>query len=164
MYYSRQRPALPPDLAGLSPSKLDLPDNEAAQVCVALVLLARGELDRSHDIVGDLDSQEATWAHAMIHRREGAAQGEAGLPDYANARYWFSCTGDHPVYAQLQAFASKHPDSPPALAAKEEWQPAQFVALCERSGDGGAAAGFCRAVQQHEWELLFDHCAELAAG
>ena len=164
MYYSRQRPALPADLAGLSPSKLDLPDNEAAQVCVALVLLARGELDRSHDIVGNLGSQEATWAHAMIHRREGAAQGEAGLPGYANARYWFSCTGDHPVYAQLQAFASKHPDSPPALAAKEEWQPAQFVALCERSGDGGAAAGFCRAVQQHEWELLFDHCAELAAG
>ena len=40
MYYNRQRPALPADLAGLSPSKLGLPDNEAAQVCVALVLLA----------------------------------------------------------------------------------------------------------------------------
>ena len=78
MYYNRQRPAaLPADLAGLSPSKLGLPDNEAAQVCVALVLLARGELDRSHDIVGDLGSREATYTHALIHRREGAAQGEA---------------------------------------------------------------------------------------
>jgi hypothetical protein len=168
MRYAKSRPQLPTELEGLSGAALGLASeaaaSEPAQVMVALVLIARGALDAAHDIVGDLDSAEATYAHAIIHRREGAASGEAGLPGYSNSRYWFSCLGDHPLFPQVNAFVAAHPAAPRALKARTDWNPAAFVECCEKSERAGSEEGlaFCVAVQQREWELLFDWCAESA--
>lgn len=138
---------------------------ETARVLIALVYIARGALDAAHDIVGSLDSPEATYAHAMIHRQEGASTGEAGLPGYSNSRYWFSCLGEHPLFDQIAKFAAAHPGAPRAMKSGAEWDPAAFVQHCEKNERLGSSDGlaFCTAVLQKEWELLFDWCADLAA-
>ncbi len=45
---------------------------------------AQGHWDRAHEIAQDLDSPEAAWVHAYLHRREG---------DQANAGYWYRRAG-----------------------------------------------------------------------
>ena len=166
MRYSEPRAELPAELQGLTAGQLGLSgsadSSERAQVMVALVLIARGALDAAHDIVGELGCPEATWAHAIIHRREGEAEGEAGLPGYSNARYWFACLGGHTLFPQMQAFAAAHPAAP---RARRAWDPAAFVAQCQKSERDGSAEqrDFCSAVQRFELELLFDHCADLLA-
>ena len=168
MYYNRKRPALPTDLNALSPTgegllPSEVAGGEMAQVLVALIFIARGALDAAHDIVGSLDSPEATYAHAMIHRQEGASTGEAGLPGYSNSRYWFSCLGEHPLFAQMTEFVAAHPGVPRTMSSSE-WDPAAFVQHCARSEQSGSPEdlAFCTAVQRKEWELLFDWCAESA--
>ena len=167
MRYSEPRAVLPAELQGLTAGQLGLSgsadSSERAQVMVALVLIARGALDAAHDIVGELGCAEATWAHAIIHRREGEAEGEAGLPGYSNARYWFACLGGHTLFPQMQAFAAAHPAAP---RARRAWDPAAFVAQCQRSERAGSAEqlDFCSAVQRFELELLFDHCADMLVG
>lgn len=168
MCYSNPREALPADLETIDAAKLGLSGGsvgtEAAQVMVALVLIARGALDAAHDIVGGLSSAEATWAHAIIHRREGRAAGEAGLPGYSNSRYWFGCLGAHELFPLVQEFVAAHPVAPRGLKAQSEWDPAKFIGLCDRSERSGSDVGiaFCVDVQRREWELLYDHCAKLA--
>ena len=41
---------------------------------------ARGAWDTAHEIVQVLDTAEAAWVHAYLHRKEG---------DESNARYWY---------------------------------------------------------------------------
>jgi hypothetical protein len=40
----------------------------------------RGDWERAHEITQDIDSREAAWVHAYLHRREG---------DQPNAAYWY---------------------------------------------------------------------------
>lgn len=40
----------------------------------------RGEWERAHRIVQALETPEAAWVHAHLHREEG---------DHANAGYWY---------------------------------------------------------------------------
>ncbi|PWT75369.1 MAG: hypothetical protein C5B59_09090 [Bacteroidetes bacterium] len=42
---------------------------------------AKGNWNKSHNIVQDLHSSEAAWIHAYLHRKEG---------DISNADYWYS--------------------------------------------------------------------------
>ena len=41
----------------------------------------RGEWDTAHEIVQDIESKDASWIHAYLHRVEG---------DLSNANYWYS--------------------------------------------------------------------------
>jgi hypothetical protein len=41
---------------------------------------AKGEWDRAHGLVQDLESDAAAWVHAYLHRKEG---------DVSNAGYWY---------------------------------------------------------------------------
>jgi hypothetical protein len=50
----------------------------------ALLLDARGDWDQAHRLVQDLESRDAAWVHAYLHRREG---------DLSNASYWYSRAG-----------------------------------------------------------------------
>lgn len=40
----------------------------------------RGDWTRAHEIAQDIESAEAAWVHAYLHRREG---------DLSNAAYWY---------------------------------------------------------------------------
>jgi hypothetical protein len=107
-----------------------------------------------HEIVQDLNSPEASFWHAILHRQE---------PDAANSAYWFRCVGTHPVFPDLLAAAKQivdqYPNSGFRLAAK--WDPFSFVNFCEkaRQAPGSPSERAALEIQRAEWQLLFDHCA-----
>ncbi|HVZ55899.1 MAG TPA: hypothetical protein VG870_04510 [Chitinophagaceae bacterium] len=66
-----------------------------------------GHWDRAHELVQDLDSPEAAWVHAYLHRREG---------DDWNADYWYRRAGRRR----------------PALSLDQEWE--QIVSFLLKPG------------------------------
>ena len=50
----------------------------------ALWFEAKGDWNKAHRIVQNLDSSEAAWVHAYLHRKEGSIN---------NADYWYSRAG-----------------------------------------------------------------------
>ncbi|MFN6203491.1 MAG: hypothetical protein ACK562_16790 [Acidobacteriota bacterium] len=63
--------------AGTPPPQLD-------PCLLALWHEKRGDWERAHEIVQDIETATASLIHAYLHRREG---------DEANARYWYSRAG-----------------------------------------------------------------------
>jgi hypothetical protein len=77
---------------------------------LALVLLGNGLADEAHDLITPLSWNQdtyfggptmvaqvdgsviavASYAHSLIHRREGFAQGEFAMMGYQNAQYWMN--------------------------------------------------------------------------
>ena len=45
---------------------------------------AKGDWNKSHEVVQDINSKDAAWIHAYLHRKEG---------DIGNAGYWYSRAG-----------------------------------------------------------------------
>lgn len=69
-------PTCPSDLLECSPSRAaNLPP-----LLHALWHDARGDWERAHSITQEIDSPDASWLHAYLHRKEGA--------DW-NAAYWY---------------------------------------------------------------------------
>ena len=73
--------------------------------------------------------------------------------------------GEHPVFMLLQQAVSGLAALAPAEAAAQllvtqsHWDAFRFVDLCETVVRGHSAAEpLCRAIQIHEWQLLFDYC------
>lgn len=58
---------------------------------------ARGDWEKAHDIIQDIDDSKAALVHAYLHRKEG---------DASNARYWYSRAGK----------------SFPAVSLQQEWE------------------------------------------
>lgn len=55
---------------------------------------AKGDWNKAHDLVNDLEGKEAAWVHAYLHRKEG---------DQSNASYWYArAKKDKPAYSQQQ--------------------------------------------------------------
>jgi hypothetical protein len=63
----------------------------------ALWFAGKGDWEKAHDLVQDLDDKQASAIHAYLHRKEG---------DLSNARYWYA-KADTPV---------------PAISLEEEWE------------------------------------------
>ena len=40
-------------------------------------------------------SQESSYCHALVHRKEGEYDGELGLTGWNNSCFWFRTTGQH---------------------------------------------------------------------
>lgn len=45
---------------------------------------AKGDWDKAHQIIQDIEDKNAAWIHAYLHRKEG---------DIWNADYWYSRAG-----------------------------------------------------------------------
>lgn len=45
---------------------------------------AKGNWEKSHEVVQDVNGKDAAWIHAYLHRKEG---------DLGNAQYWYSRAG-----------------------------------------------------------------------
>jgi len=45
---------------------------------------AKGDWNRAHEIIQDIDDKKAAWIHAYLHRKEG---------DVGNADYWYEMAG-----------------------------------------------------------------------
>lgn len=44
----------------------------------------KGDWNQSHEVIQDINSKNAAWIHAYLHRKEG---------DVGNAQYWYSRAG-----------------------------------------------------------------------
>ncbi|RMF59624.1 MAG: hypothetical protein D6748_06000 [Calditrichaeota bacterium] len=60
------------------------PPEEIREELKALWFDARGDWDTAHLIVQALNTPEAAWVHAYLHRKEG---------DLTNAAYWYRRAG-----------------------------------------------------------------------
>jgi hypothetical protein len=54
---------------------------------------AKGDWQRSHEIIQDLEDTDAAWIHAYLHRKEG---------DTWNADYWYQRAGRKRASVSLQ--------------------------------------------------------------
>lgn len=130
-------------------------DDEMAAATIAGVWLIHDFLDESHTISQNVDTPTGAFWHGVMHRREG---------DYSNAKYWFRRVGDHDVLRQLDerlapwVAAADTAERARRLLVGGRYDPYSMVDACQRAARaGGDDAGFCRRVQQLEWELLFDY-------
>ena len=53
---------------------------------------ARGEWDKAHTLIQDVNDNNASWIHAYLHRKEG---------DTGNADYWYRRAGKKRSAASL---------------------------------------------------------------
>ncbi len=58
---------------------------------------AKGEWDKAHKLIQDVDDKNGAWIHAYLHRKES---------DIANADYWYS----------------RADKKRPSVSLKEEWE------------------------------------------
>ena len=64
------------------------------EYATALWYDARGNWQQAHNLVQDLETSEAAWIHAYLHRKEG---------DRGNAGYWYNRAGKKmPAYSLQQ--------------------------------------------------------------
>lgn len=54
----------------------------------------KGDWNRSHEVIQDVNSKNAAWIHAYLHRKEG---------DVGNAQYWYARAGKVMPAMSLQA-------------------------------------------------------------
>ncbi len=47
---------------------------------------AKGDWEKSHDLISEIETKEAAWIHAYLHRKEG---------DSWNADYWYRRAGEN---------------------------------------------------------------------
>ena len=58
---------------------------------------AKGDWNRSHEVIQNMEDKTAAWVHAYLHRKEG---------DIGNADYWYRRAGK----------------GRPTLSLEEEWE------------------------------------------
>jgi hypothetical protein len=131
-------------------------DRDMATGCLAGLWLYHDFVSDAHFISEDIPTPTGDYWHALVHRRE---------PDFDSAAYYFERVGRHPVFgplrdeaAQLAAAADLEPEAR-FLAEQPQWDPFAFARLCAAVLEGRSRHEMlCRAVQQREWDLLFDFC------
>lgn len=135
-------------------------DYDMARACLAGLWLYRDYLHESHELSQEIETTTGSYWHGIMHRRE---------PDYGNAKYWFRRVGRHPVFKRLGLEAKKLADATgndPAtefLRSASNWDPYQFVDLCEAVQTLHLnCRSLCLQIQRLEWELLFDYSYQQA--
>jgi hypothetical protein len=62
----------------------DEPPQRSSVYLEALWYDAKGDWNKSHTLIQDVEDNKASWIHAYLHRKEG---------DMGNADYWYSRAG-----------------------------------------------------------------------
>lgn len=76
---------------------LSSPPSAISEHAKALWYDAKGNWEKSHQIIQDIDDANAAWIHAYLHRKEG---------DIGNAGYWYRRAGK----------------KMPGVSLEEEWE------------------------------------------
>jgi hypothetical protein len=109
---------LPKKAAGIDPSPEMMTLDPTLQAAIWLYV---DDLDRSHTVSQGIETEEGSFWHGIMHRREG---------DFSNAKYWFRRAGSLPNRLGLDPIAltdevARHfSDNPPHLveAQRREWK------------------------------------------
>lgn len=88
--------------ASLSESQ---PPKGISKLLEAMWYDGRHDWNMAHEIVQDIPSEDASWIHAYLHRKEG---------DHGNAAYWYSRAGKPVARVSLE----------------EEWEEIVNVLMC----------------------------------
>jgi hypothetical protein len=64
--------------------KANCPPGDASALLAALWWDSKGNWAKAHEIAQEIESPEAAWVHAYLHRKEG---------DQGNAGYWYRRAG-----------------------------------------------------------------------
>jgi len=75
----------------------DKPPGKVSPYLLSLWYDAKGDWEKSHTIIQDINDTTAAWIHAYLHRKEG---------DIGNADYWYRRAG------KIR----------PAITLEEEWE------------------------------------------
>lgn len=170
--------------------------SDHARVAVALLLLGGGGTDECHALVtplswpdgttfggppkpGSAAAAEATYAHALVHRREAWHPGEFGT-GWHNSAFWYGSVGRFAANVELQhemrrqAFRAAQTDEEVAWCDKnlfKQWAPkllngalndalvhAREASPAARSRSRVAFAEFAQRLALLELSVLLDHC------
>ena len=137
-------------------------NRDMARCCLSAVWLWHDYLEESHNISQSIGNSSGSYWHGIMHRRE---------PDFPNAKYWFNRVGEHAIFENLNSLAAQHannfgtdPESE-FLQDQSDWDPFAFIDLCELAYRGESRSRqLCREIARIEWQLLFDHCYQMALG
>lgn len=162
-------------------------DLHMADVTVAMLYLACGGMDESHNLVlpyswpsptemsgppilSSPAIKESEYCHALVHRKEGEVMGELGMLGFSNCKFWFGKTGFHPLYQVVknEALKAEFPQNQVVTQfqqslQKSQWDPETFSDLCAmalKSQDQELKA-YCNDLAAKEWQLLLDHCNQI---
>jgi hypothetical protein len=123
-----------------------LADGTYPQMVRAGMFYAYDAIDESHRIIQQIPSDEASYWHGMVHRREG---------DFENARYWFRRTGRLGLFGEMHARSA---EVSPLMGRQSDWDPYVLVGQCEQARFGGDVdQKELVGLQRLEFEVMFDH-------
>ncbi|KAJ9516930.1 hypothetical protein QJQ45_027413 [Haematococcus lacustris] len=162
LYDKHAEVPIPEVAAKLSLEHISPNPSHMAHVLLALMHVAFGALDKAHNLVTPLSwggrteyggepipkspaAKEAAYVHALVHRWEGAHEGEFGT-GFSNANYWYRAAGPLEVLPALQAAALEAAGGDSRYekyVAGPRLDTTRLVALCDealRSKDPGLVA------------------------
>ncbi|QNI33882.1 hypothetical protein H7849_08230 [Alloacidobacterium dinghuense] len=70
------------------------PSANLSRLLQALWWDAKGDWSRAHEIAQQIETPDAAWVHAYLHRKEG---------DSGNARYWYGQAGKPASKTEMEA-------------------------------------------------------------
>ena len=127
--------------------KLDLALHHQPLIHSAL-LLWHDHLDASHNLSQNINSNDGSFLHGIMHRRE---------PDYSNAKYWFTQAGQHEAFDSINtraALALK--DTSLTHLATAKWDPFAYVDAVSEASPGTPEYEALQKLQRIELEVLLE--------
>nr|ADI18496.1 hypothetical protein [uncultured Verrucomicrobiales bacterium HF4000_13K17] len=117
-----------------------------ADLIRSAALLWHDHLDASHTLSQDIRSNDGSFLHGIMHRRE---------PDYPNAKYWFNRVGVHDAFPKLFDRAKiMLIGTSLSQLVEDEWDPFAVVDSVSQADLASKEYKLLQKVQKIEFEVL----------